>query len=178
MVCVLDCVGAFHLHQLHVVALDSEVEGILKPNIADPVFVGFPRLHEEQWFILAVAFSRFAIDEDTIRPAKGATSIQEFPEGGVALGVPVADENCVVVLRIRIRDRNEQAAVHAKATEATSCPVHGGGRIVNVASNLVLDLEVICVVCPRGNRAHSSKRSVLPGVLPMLNAAPGHQTKC
>jgi hypothetical protein len=172
LVCVLDCVRALHLNQFHGVALDSEVEGILNPNIADPVFVGFASLHGEQRLILAVALGRFAIDEDTVWPTKGATTIQEFLERGVTLSVPVANKDGVVIFRISIRDRNEQTAVHAQATEGTSYPMHVGGGVVDVASNLVLDLEVIGVVRPRLNRAHGSKHSILPRVLPILDAAP------
>ena len=172
LVRVLDCVRALHLNQFHGMALYSEVKRILKPNVANPVFVGFASPHGEQGLILAVSLCRFAIDKDTVRPTQGATTIQEFPKRGMTLGVPVADEDGVVFLRISIRDRNEQAAVHAQATEGTCCPMHGGGGIVDVASNLVLDLEVIGVVRPRLNRAHGSKHSILPRVLPMLNAAP------
>ncbi len=90
----------------------------------------------------------------------------------MTLGVPVTNENSVVILGISIWDRNEQPAVNTEATEGTTRPVHGSGGIVDVASNLVLHLEVIGVVSPRGNGAHGSKHSILPRVLPMLDATP------
>jgi hypothetical protein len=75
-VCVLDGVGAFHLNQLHSVTLDPEVEGCLKPNIADSVLVGLAWLHGEKGFILALTIGRFSIDEYTTWSTKGTTSVQ------------------------------------------------------------------------------------------------------
>ena len=90
----------------------------------------------------------------------------------MTLAVPVTNEYSVVILRVGIWDGNEQPAVHAEAAKATSCTMHGSCGIVDVAPNLVLNLEVICVVRARGNGAHGSQHSILPRVLPMLDAMP------
>lgn len=172
LVGVLEGVRALHLNQSHVVALDPEVESILKPHITDPVLVGLSGLHGEKGLVLTVSLSRFSIDEDAIGPAEGSSAVQELPKSGVALGVPITDEHGVVVLGIGIGNRNEQAAVDPKATKGACCSMHGGGGIVDVASYLILDLETIGVVLAWENRAVGSKHSILPGVLPVLDSRP------
>jgi hypothetical protein len=88
-------------------ALDPEIESILEPSIADSVLVCLSGLHCEERLILAISLGVLAIDEDTIRPCKSATAIQELLESSVALRVPVIENDSVIILGISIRDRDE-----------------------------------------------------------------------
>ncbi|PON45956.1 hypothetical protein TorRG33x02_327410 [Trema orientale] len=153
-------------------SLDPKVEGIFKPHIADPVLVGLSWLHGEEGLVLAVPLDRFSIDEHAIGPAKGSSAVQKLLKSVVALGVPITDEDGVIIFGVGIGNRNEQAAVDSKATEASCCSMHGSGGIVDVASYLILDLEAIGIVLAWGNRAVGSKHSILPGVLPVLDSHP------
>lgn len=164
--------GSLHLHQLHLVVLDPEVQGALKPNVADSVLISLSGLHCEERVVSAVGLAGSAVDEDAVGPAQRATAIQEFLEDTVALGVPVTDKNGVVILGVCVRDRDEQTAVDAEATEATSSSVHADAWVVEVAADLILDLEVIGLVFAREDGAHGSGSSVLPRVFPLLDAVP------
>jgi hypothetical protein len=172
LVHVLDHMGSLHLHKLHCMALDPEIKSIFEPSIADSVLVCLSGFHGEERLIIAVSLGVFAIDENTIRPGKRAAAVQVLPEGGVTAGIPIIENDGIVILRIYIRDRDEQAAVDAKAAKATSCAMHACGWIVDVATNLVLNLEVIGVVGSWGDWAVGPKHSILPGVLPLLDTAP------
>ncbi|PON45953.1 hypothetical protein TorRG33x02_327380, partial [Trema orientale] len=62
LVSVLNGVGAFHLNQLHGVRLDPEIEGVLKPHVADPILVRLPGLHGEEGLVGAIALSGLTVD--------------------------------------------------------------------------------------------------------------------
>lgn len=82
------------------------------------------------------------------------------------------NNNSEVILRSIIRDRNEQTTVDMKATKCTICFVNRCAWVVKKAPNLVLDLKMISVVSSRGNWAVGSKHTLLPRILPLLDAAP------
>ncbi|WVY91243.1 hypothetical protein V8G54_036757 [Vigna mungo] len=120
---VLDNVGAFGLDKLDGMALDPEVKGVLETNVAYSVLVGLARNHGVKGFITSITLGCFAIDVDTLWDTNRATGVQEFPEDGVALCVPVTHENPVLILWISIWNGNQKTTEDSKATETTGCPV-------------------------------------------------------
>lgn len=142
--------------------LNSEVERRLETHVTDTDSVGFPWLQGEKRLIRAVAFPGFTIDENAIWTAKSATTVEELLELSVAFGVPVVNKNSVVIFRVSVRDRDQETAVHTKATKGTSGTMHGCGRVVEVATDLILWLEMVCEVLTRRDWTHCSSCSILP----------------
>ncbi|RDX75011.1 hypothetical protein CR513_45161, partial [Mucuna pruriens] len=165
--------GALHLNELHVVALDSEIESVLEPDVTDSVFVSLAGLHGVDGLKPTV----FAVDVNAIGPADAATTVQEVLQGGVALGEPVADDGPVLVSWVSVRDWDQQAAEDSKTAEATDGAVHASAGVIEVASDLILDLEVIGVVSAWLNGAVSSQCAVLPRVFPVLDTTPCEQKR-
>jgi len=64
----------------------------------------------------------------------------------VALGVPVVDEDGAVVFGVSVWDWDEETAVDTEATETTGEAVESGGWVVEVATDLVLRLEMVSEV--------------------------------
>uniref|UniRef100_A0A5K1DRY5 Uncharacterized protein n=1 Tax=Nymphaea colorata TaxID=210225 RepID=A0A5K1DRY5_9MAGN len=93
----------------------------------------------------------------------------------MAPGVPIPDEHGEIVGRVIKGNGDVEATVDAEAAEGAGSLVHGGGREVEVAADLVLDLKVIGKVAAGGDGAVGAGHAVHPGVLPLLNAAPGEQ---
>lgn len=90
----------------------------------------------------------------------------------MALGVPVADEDSVVVLRVGVGDWDEEAAVDAEAAEGTGGPVEAEAWVVEVAPYLVFHLELVGEVGTWWDGAVCSRNTVLPRVLPLLDPGP------
>jgi len=93
----------------------------------------------------------------------------------VALGVPVVDEDGAVVFGVSVWDWDEETAVDTEATETTGEAVESGGWVVEVATDLVLRLEMVSVVGAGHDRTHSSWSPILPTVLPVLDPIPKTQ---
>ncbi|KAG6527554.1 hypothetical protein ZIOFF_009665 [Zingiber officinale] len=85
-----------------------------------------------------------------------------FSRGSVVLGVPVAEEDGVVVSRGLEGNRDEEAAVNPQPAEAAGRLVHPQRREVEEAANLVLHLEMVCKVGPWQDRAVGSRHFIKP----------------
>ncbi|KAF7826752.1 hypothetical protein G2W53_017916 [Senna tora] len=74
---------------------DKYNEALANVDIKRVVVVldGLPCLDGVDNLILAIAFCVFAIDEDTIEPAKRSATVQLLLDSGVGLGVPVTHKN-------------------------------------------------------------------------------------
>ena len=90
----------------------------------------------------------------------------------MTLGVPVTGQHGVVVLGVSIGHWDEQAAVDTEATEAAGCAVHAEAGVIEIASDLILDLVMVGEVGAWKNGAVGACYAVLPGVLPLLNSSP------
>ena len=172
VVAVLHGVGAFHLNEFHLVVLEAEVDGVFQTHVAETVLVGLAGEHREEGLISAVALGVLAVDEEGLGAAQGAAAVEELGEGGVALGVPVTSQHGVVVLGVGVGHRDEQAAVDTEAAEAAGCAVHAEAGVIEVASDLILDLEMVGEVGAWLNGAVGAGYAVLPGVLPLLDSGP------
>ena len=126
VVVVLENVRSFHLNKLHLVSLDPEVKSGFEPNVTDSVLVSLSWLHGEEWHVWSSDFTGFSVDENTVGGSKGATTVEEGLESGVALGVPVVDEDGVVIFGVSVRDGDEETAVDTEATETTGETVESG----------------------------------------------------
>ncbi|KAK3003345.1 hypothetical protein RJ639_019862 [Escallonia herrerae] len=174
---ILHGVGTLDLDELHSVALDPEVEGGPHSNITNPVPVGLAGLHGEEGLVNLSDLAVLAVDENAVGPADGAAGFEQLLEGLVALGVPVANHNGVVVSGIGEWNWYEKPAVDAEATKGTGGLVYRGGGIVEIAADLVLDLEVVGVVGTGKDGAHGSEGTILPAVLAVLDAVPGEEER-
>jgi len=139
-------------------ALDSEVEGVLGPHIADSVFVCLAGLHG----VSGLKTTVLAVDMDSAGPANATSTVQELPEGLVGLAVPVTDEDPELVGGVSIRHWDQKAAVDPQTTEASDGAVHADGGVVEVAADLVLNLEVVGVVGTWEDGALGSQGAILP----------------
>jgi len=153
------------------VALDSEVEGVLEPHIADSVFVGLAGLHG----VSGLKATVLTVDVDPTGPAKAASTVQELLESLVGLAEPVTDEDPELVSGVSIGHWDQQAAVDSQTTEASDGALHADGGVVEVATDLVLNLEVVGVVGARLDGALGAWGTILPGVFPVLDTIPGEE---
>lgn len=126
-------------------SLKPNVDRILQANIAKPEPVCLSRGQSVHWLILSIAFSIFPIDKQALWPSKRASTIQKALQFGVALGVPIAHEDKVIILRFVKWDRDQRATYDTNATKTTSSAVQAGGRVVEVATDLILDLSVTII---------------------------------
>jgi len=90
----------------------------------------------------------------------------------VTLGVPITCQHGVVILGVGVGHWDEQTAVDAEAPEAAGCAVHAEAWVIEIASDLILDLEFIGEIGAWLNGAVGACYAVLPGVLPLLNSSP------
>jgi len=157
------------------VILNPKVKRCLETHVTDPNPVGLSRFQGKERCIGSIAFPGLSVDENTIWTAKSTTAVKEFLQLGVALGVPVTDQDGVVIFWVSIRDRDEETAVHTETTESTSGTVHRGAGVVEIASDLILRLEMVSVVGAGHDRTHSSWSPILPTVLPVLDPIPKTQ---
>lgn len=173
---VLHGVRTLHLDEFQGVALESKVDGGPHSNIADSVSISLTRFHGIKGLrSLITDLSRLTIDMDSVRPANGAPTIQLLLQALVALVVPIAQEEKVLICRVVKWNRDEISTVDLKATDGTRCLVQSCGGEVVEASNLVLDLEMIGEVLARQDGAHGTEGAILPGVLPVLHTIPGKE---
>lgn len=172
IISVLDNMGAFHLHKLHGMLLNPEVECSLEPNITHPELVGLVMLEHKQGLVGSISLGILAIDDNTMGFLGVAAAVQDLSQVDVTLLEPVTDEDSEVVFWVGVRNRNQQTAVDPKATEATRGLVHASAGVVDVTSDLVLNLELVGVVLPWWNRAVGARNSILPRVLPLLYTSP------
>jgi len=137
VVVVLNHVGPFGLNELQGVALDPEVEGVFEPNIADSVLVSLPGLHG----VKGLKPTILAVNVDPNGPADAAPAIQLLFQGSVALAEPVADEHPILIGGIGIGHWNQQTTEDPQTPESTDCALQAGGRVVEISSNLILNLK-------------------------------------
>ena len=107
-------------------SLDPEIKSGLESNVTDSVLVSLSWLHGEEWLVLSSDFAGLTVDENAVRGAKSTATVEEVLESGVALGVPVVDEDGVVVFGVSVRDGDEETAVDTEATETTGETVESG----------------------------------------------------
>lgn len=155
-------------------ALESEVEGGLDTNVADSVAICFACLHEEEWGLVLAGcvLPGLTIHQDAGRVSDATTFLEDLGEVVMALGVPITNEDGVVVSWGVEGDWDEKTAIYAEATECACRLLHADGWVIKEAAYLILHLEVVRVVRPYRNRAVGPRHSVFPRVLPHLNSIP------
>ncbi|KAF7814977.1 L-ascorbate oxidase-like protein [Senna tora] len=67
---LVEACGSHEVVVLGFLVCESKVDGMLNSNIIESIVVGLPCLHDVDNLVLAIAFCVFAIDEDTIGPAR------------------------------------------------------------------------------------------------------------
>ncbi|KAG6388164.1 hypothetical protein SASPL_153363 [Salvia splendens] len=117
-------------------------------------------------------FPAFSVDDDAVGSSEAAAGVEELEEVGEGLGVPVADEGNVLGLGEGIRDGDELAAVDGDRAVAARGAVEGGGGVVVVAADLVLNLELVGHVGAGRDGAVGAGEALLPRVLALLDAVP------
>jgi len=95
-------------------------------------------------------------------PANAASTVQELLEGLVAFAEPITDEDPELVSGISIGHWDQQAAVDSQTTEASDGALHADGGVVEVAADLVLNLEVVGVVGTWLDGALGAQGAILP----------------
>ena len=173
VVVVLHGVGALHLHQLHDVVLDADVDGRLHAHVADAEPVRLAGLHVVHGRVRRVLLV-LAVDDETRGAADPLAGVQVLGQDGVVLGVPVADQDREVVGRPVEGDRDQVTAVDADEPVGARRPLHAGAGVVDEAADLVLGLPVVREVGVGLDRAHGARHAVLPRVLPLLDPVPAH----
>jgi hypothetical protein len=175
VVVVLHGVGALHLHQLHDVVLDADVEGRLDAHVADAEAVRLAGLHVVHGRVRRVLLV-LAVDHEPRGPPDPLAGVQVLGQDGVVLGVPVADEDREVVGRRVEGDRDQVTAVDADEPVGARRPLHAGAGVIEEAADLVLGLPVVREVGVGLDRAHGAQHAVLPRVLPLLDPVPACST--
>lgn len=89
---------------------------------------------------------------------------------------PIASQNCIIPSRRGEWYRNPRSAIDLYAAKSTSSLVESKGREVIVAANLILHLQHISEVPPRGDWTVGSINSILPWIPPLLDAIPAHES--
>ncbi|WVZ68407.1 hypothetical protein U9M48_017349 [Paspalum notatum var. saurae] len=168
VVVVLHGVGALHLHQLQVVALDAHVERRLDADVADAEAVrlaGLHVVHGRAGRVLLV----LAVDDEPGGAADPFAGVQVLGQHGVVLGVPVADEHGEVVGGVIEGDGDQVTAVHGDDAVPARRALHADAGVVEEAADLVLGLPVVRPVGVGLDGAHGARHAVLPRVLPLLD---------
>lgn len=86
--------------------------------------------------------------------------------------VPIPNEESEISGGLVVWDWNHGSSVHIKRAKPSGSPVHPGGGEVRVAADLILSLELVCVVRPWRDGAVSSQHPILPRILPLFDPIP------
>jgi hypothetical protein len=87
--------------------------------------------------------------------------------------VPVPNEQRDISIGCVEGDRDDSPVVDSDTSETTSGALHGEGREVEEAPNLVLDLEAVGPVPAWRYGAVCAQNPILPAILSLLDAVPG-----
>ena len=90
----------------------------------------------------------------------------------VVHGVPITDEQRVLVGRRGEGDGDPRAAVDADGAEAAGRLVEGERREVEEAADLVLGLHMVGEVLTGWDRAIGARHAILPRILALLQTIP------
>lgn len=89
--------------------------------------------------------------------------------------VPVTDEKSEISIRVRKRNRDPRSFVNIDRPKPPCCFVEWSGRKICEGTDLILSLEIISVIAIWWDGAIGSKYSILPRVLPLLDAIPNRR---
>lgn len=86
--------------------------------------------------------------------------------------VPIADEEGEISGRRGVGDGDDGPGIYVEGTEASGGSVHTCGGEVCVAADLVLGLELVCVVGVGRDGAISSQHPILPRIFSLFDSIP------
>ncbi|XLR11412.1 hypothetical protein S83_039350 [Arachis hypogaea] len=103
---------------------------------------GLSSLHCVHGLVGCVTLGDLAVDDNTAGPSDGAAAVKEALESLVTLGVPVTDDEPVLILGIWVWNWDQQPAEHSQATDFTSNSLKANGGEVEVGTDMVLHLKL------------------------------------